>query len=55
MFNFIEKVMKTGYTDEHKHRLYGSAAIAHLTNLPVKNLNRQKIEKGRVFIQNHIQ
>lgn len=53
MFNFIEKVMKNGYTDEHNPKLYGSAIIAHSINHPVDSITRQETEKGRKFVQNY--
>ena len=54
MLDLFRTVMKNGYVDEHGHKLYGAAAIAHFINYPVKSLDPKQIERGKKFMQKYL-
>lgn len=54
MFEWIAYMMQNGYIDEHGHKLYGAAAIAHFMNRPVGSISQHEIEVGKKFVQKYI-
>ena len=54
MLEWIECVMKNGYTDEHGHNLYDAAAISHFMNQSVNSISQREIEIGKKFVQRYL-
>ena len=54
MLNLLKTVMKNGYVDEHGHKLYGAAAIAHFIYCPVKSIDPKQIERGKKIVQKYL-
>ena len=54
MLNWIIAIMRNGYVDEHGHKLYGAAAIAHVLYCPMASLDPKQIERGKKFMQKYL-
>lgn len=54
MLDFIQGLMKSGYVDEHGHKLFGAAAISHLVYRPISSISEGDIEAGKEFVQKYL-
>ena len=49
----VTLIEKCGYVNQHRKRVYGTAALLHFLHRPIQSINLRDVERGKQYVQKY--